>query len=251
MNNQGQQPPIDYLTTINKEVRAMIFRKLKENDLECLKKTAKSLGNNIQHAKTKLENKTKFMKSLLEYFSNIINKNYSKNTIKNNNNTTKNNNNNNSKTYKELLDIKTLKVVFRSKPLNNAIKLTVIYDADDWSNSNNSTNNAEEGILSLKKLSSMIFQQGFHAAQFMTIEEDEEYAIMTKNIVLDNFADMYANYLNDIDSVEIEYITLSKTNNASKLIASDVKKEIETYLNEFISSLPKDGGKKLRKPRKL
>jgi hypothetical protein len=242
MNNQGQQPPIDYLTSINKEVRAMILRKLPKEDLESLKKTAKSMGNNVQNAKTKLENKKRLMKSLLEYFSNIINKNFSKNT---------NTNNSNSKVYKEPLDIKTLKIIFKSKALNNAIKLTVIYDADDWSNSNNSTNNAQEGILSLKKLSSMIFQQGFHAAQFLTVEEDEEYAIMTKNIVLDNFADMYANYINDIDSFEIEYITLSKTNNASKSIASDIKTEIENYLNTFIASLPKEGGKKTRKPRKL
>lgn len=206
------------------ELRLNILKRLRKEDLKAILKANASVSKNASNAYRTLKENTPKMTSLLTKLIYLIAKNFSSQT--------------------NISNIKITKLKIEGKTIDRKTKFTIIYDNDfQYKNNNSSMNNTadyKKNTISLSRISFLINESFYHPAQFHTDEEREEYEDMMRKSVIEEYAEQYANFLDDVLAFDISELKMenfkcngcTNSSNAQKINA--VKKEINNSLTNLL-----------------
>jgi hypothetical protein len=197
--------------TILSELLAIVLRKFKKEDLNSAKKVSRQFANVAKSAQNARVKNTPRMKQLLSFLVDFTNKAYSN---------------------AQIIMVHKFVITAKNSSGNNGFTLT--YDSECYNNNrimNDNTNN----IISIKRIKDLIFARGFHAAQFTTDEEEEEFQDLARNAVLDEYSERYANYLDDIVSFNVAEFSLKNISNNTNSNVTKTNLAL-TELTSFLST---------------
>jgi hypothetical protein len=199
------------------ELLAMIFKRLKNNDLKASVRAGVSLKpsrNALNANKTSIENTPRMIKLLTELID-LVTKNFSSQA-----NVTNTSN------------IKITKLTIQIKNKTDT-SYFISYDEDFTYDSMDNAQDYKNNTMSLSRINFLIKQSYFNPAQ---LEEGEqaEYEAMMKEIVIEEYAKQHANFIDQVQSFEILDLKLENIKNNGRNASNASKTNVAKLETERI-----------------
>lgn len=199
-------------STLLPEILAIVLKKLVKEDVNSAKCTSRGFRNAARNAQTSRRSLAPKMKELIDLLLKFVERSFSE---------------------KNILKVSSLVIESKNKAGNPGFSIEYISDYKGKTTQNTKDSN----ILPLTRIEELVLQTTFHAAQFLTVEEDTAYYQAGRNAVLEEYAERYGNHLVDLESLTIKKLKLqywfleNANTNATK--TKSVRNELQEMLNDF------------------